>query len=283
VAGSLTIKESDKVNTPSTDVFRIAGGSSGELRTTAIVFEDPTKGQGLRLKLKTVDEDRTMAVLDEVFVSYKATYSNEVDQWDAVKATNMGENLGVLTEGQTLAIERKPLPKESDVIALKLWNTKEQTYALEVNPVNLGGTGLTAFVEDRYLKTSTPISLDKPSQVFFTITGDAASATSSRFQIILSRKVTDDLTRVPGKPSITAFPNPVSGGTLSLLFSNQAAGSYQVTVRNSLGQVVFQKAIQHGGSTSTQTLPLGKKLAKGVYQLQVSSKEGVTNLPIISN
>lgn len=282
LAGSITIKESDKSATAATNVFRTAGTPTLS-PANAPVYSDPATGVGLRINLQAINDDHTTTLLDEVFSSYKSDYSKEIDQMDAVKMANNDENIGVEREGHTLILERRPLPANGDIIPLKIWNLAKKTYLLEINPVNLAAAGLNAYLEDKYLKTSTPIRLDKASQVFFTITGDVASLATNRFQIILSRKVLSELTIVPGKSSITAFPNPITSRTIALLFTNKPAGNYQVTLRNTLGQVVFTKNIQHGGGTSTQTLQLDKKPVSGVYHLQLSNKEAVTNLSLLSN
>jgi hypothetical protein len=224
-----------------------------------------------------------MAVLDEVFASYKNTYSNEVDQWDAEKASNIGENLGMVREGRTLVIERKPLPTKSDVIALKLWNTKAQTYALEINPVHLAGTGLTAFVEDKYTKTSTPVNLDEKSQLSFTVTHDPVSARIDRFRIVLTRKAIDAITSLTEKSQIAAYPNPLTGQTLNLVFTNQKQGLYQVTMTNSAGQMILKLNVQHPGGTAVQALRLPPKLSKGVFQVTVTGKDGETTALSLTN
>jgi hypothetical protein len=278
VAGSITIKESDKSATAATDVFRTSGNGNSP-SANAPKFEDPRNGQALRVSLQVVNADRTSSVLDEVFSSYKSTYSDKMDALDAVKLANIEENLAIVREQQTLMAERKTLPKESDVIELKLWNTAEKTYLLEFNPVNLSNAGLSAMLEDKYLKTSVPVSLSERSQVTFRVTSDAASARADRFRILLGKGVPDALTGL-SKKRIAAYPNPVSGRSLNLAFVHQPAGLYQVTMVNSAGQIVFRKNIQHNGGSVIQSLQLDKKLISGSYQLKVSSKEGVTNIPI---
>ncbi|GAA4747200.1 nidogen-like domain-containing protein [Flavisolibacter ginsenosidimutans] len=281
VSGSITIKESDKSATPAMDVFR-ANGPTASIPVTPL-FADPSSGQGLRVQLQTTNADGGVNILDEVFASYRNTYAEKIDGLDAVKMENVEENVAIIREGQTFMVERKPLPKENDVISLKLWNTKAQTYVFEINPVHLAGTGLFAFVEDKYLKTVTPVSLEVKSKVSFSITNDPASARSDRFQIILTHRLPDVLTKVSDKSNITAYPNPVHGHTIQLAFVNKEQGLYSVEIINGSGQVVLRKNLQHSGGTVAQTLELSSKLSAGAYQLRVSGKGGSTTVPLLIN
>ena len=80
-----------------------------------------------------------------------------------------------------------------------------------------------------------------------------------------------------GAPAITAYPNPVTGGTVSLQLTNMPAGTYDVRLVDNIGQVVMVKSIIHPGGSSAQTLQLGNYLAKGNYNLQVIKPDNTTN------
>ncbi|RYZ29936.1 MAG: CHRD domain-containing protein [Chitinophagaceae bacterium] len=278
VAGSITIKESDKSATPAMDVFRTTGGGRSAASGMPVIA-DPNTGQGIRVTLQVVNDDRSIAVADEVFASYKSQFSDKVDDLDAAKMDNVQENLGLISEGKTLMAERRSQLKEGDVLALKLWNTTAKTYLLEINPTGLSGLGLSAVLDDKYLNTSMPISLHTKSQISFMVNGNSASARADRFQVRIIKGGLDEIT----KNTITAYPNPIVNKNISLMFDNKAAGQYNVTIVNSIGQVVLRKAIQHAGGTSLQTLTLDKMLTKGTYQLKIEGKETSTNISVISN
>jgi hypothetical protein len=79
---------------------------------------------------------------------------------------------------------------------------------------------------------------------------------------------------------VISYPNPLTDNTISLSV-NLPKGSYSVTLTNALGQQVFKIQLMHQGGAATQALPIGTKLAEGVYQLTVS--DGVSRFvqPII--
>jgi len=282
VAGAITIKESDKAATPAMDVFRTSSASSNSGIKNPVIA-DPTVGQGIRISLGVKNKDNTVAVADEVFLSYQNSFSDKLDVFDADKLANIQENLGLVNEGRTLMVERRSVPKEGDVVALKLWNTLQKTYLLDITPVGLSTLGLSAVLEDRYLKTLTPVSLAGKTQLEFTISSIPASARTDRFQLRIIKNGIDAWTSSFPKNAISAYPNPVVDRNISLWFDNKAAGKYEVAIVNSMGQVIFRKSLQHAGGSSMQILQVDKKLVKGTYQLKIDSREESTNISIISN
>ncbi|RZK45978.1 MAG: T9SS type A sorting domain-containing protein, partial [Pedobacter sp.] len=279
VAGTLTIKESDKTATPAMDVFRTNGVSTNKDAKNPLIA-DPTAGQGIRVGLLVKNKDNTTAIVDEVFTSYRSNFSDKLDGLDADKVANIQENLGIINEGRALMVERRAMPKEGDVIALKLWNTTQKTYALDISPIGLSGLGLSAVFEDRYLRTFIPISLAGKTQVEFTVNGMAASARTDRFQIRIIKGGVENLFT---SNTISAYPNPIVDRNISLWFDNKPAGKYEVAIINSLGQVVFRKSLLHPGGSAMQVLQVDKKLVKGTYQLKIDSKEESSNISVISN
>ncbi len=69
--------------------------------------------------------------------------------------------------------------------------------------------------------------------------------------------------------SISAYPNPIVGGSFSLQMNNLAKGSYALRITNAMGQEAFRKAIEHRGGFATQTIQLDNRLTNGTYQLEL--------------
>jgi len=65
------------------------------------------------------------------------------------------------------------------------------------------------------------------------------------------------------------YPNPVTGNVINLLMTNQPAGTYQIKLTNSNGQLIFAKTVQNGSANSTQSLTAPVKLPTGIYQLEI--------------
>ena len=265
-AGSLVIKESDKsTTTPSTDVFRMAA---------------PAASTGLRINLQSLNADNTTSLLDEVFSSYGSTFSDKVDELDGFKMANVEENLAITRDGHNLMIERSKALDKEDVIQLKLWNTAAgKQYLLEFNPLNLPGNVSTAYLVDHYLHTTTTIGLDKTTQLSFSVNSDAASSNADRFTVAFTP--VSAAAAINGKAGIVNYPNPVSGKTIQLFFSQQPQGSYKVELVNGMGQVVQRNSINHAGGSAIQHIEMNNKPAAGIYLLNITNAQTKTTLKVV--
>ena len=113
-------------------------------------------------------------------------FSNDIDASDAIKTTNANENIGLLRSNQTFVIESRQPVISRDTIFYRLWNLKQQQYRLEFYPINMNLPGLSAIIVDRYLNTTTPLSLNtSPFNYNFTVTADAGSFAENRFIVVL--------------------------------------------------------------------------------------------------
>jgi hypothetical protein len=167
-----------------------------------------------------------------------------------------------------------------------LWNTTHRSYFLQFSPVNLASsTILSGYLEDRYLHTSTPVSLSGVTKIYFTINANAASANRDRFRVVLAGKEVATVDIASAKSTIKLFSNPINGNHISLQFINQPEGTYNMTLYNNIGQEVYRGKIMHGGGSATQTLELTNRIAKGVYQLHVKNEQGkiISGISVLIN
>lgn len=69
---------------------------------------------------------------------------------------------------------------------------------------------------------------------------------------------------------ISIYPNPVTGNTIALQFTNMPKGIYTLRLLNLMGQVMFCGTAVHNGSSGTQTITPESSMAKGNYYLEIS-------------
>jgi len=298
----------------------------------------------------------TSSIADANVVKFQDIYSNNVDGNDALKFSNGGENFGILRDTKTLIIEGRQPVSLTDTIYYRMWNMQPQAYQIQFEPTNLGGSGLTAVLEDKYLQKSTIVDLNMNNSVNFTVDANAGSSASDRFKIVFKQlaplpvsfisitairstngtkvnwKVaaengiaryeversadgrsfnkigtvagaTQDqytftdveqlavtsfyriksiglagdvkyssivkLTAGNVKPGYSISPNPADGNLVNLLFKNQSAGSYQISITTVVGQRIFTSVLAHSGGSSSQVLNITRRLAAGTYQLEI--------------
>ena len=122
--------------------------------------------------------DGTMSVYDD-------SYTNLVDGRDAKKFTNFGENLGMIRDGQILAVEKTASIGITDTIFYNLTKLKIKNYKFEITAANLNHPNLLGNLEDNYLGTSTPVDLNGTTVYNFPVTADAGSYAPNRFKLVI--------------------------------------------------------------------------------------------------
>ncbi len=247
-AGTLTLTEASKISNSANLGFRPVKPASSLVKIDSRLYAGNS----------TDIADANVVVFDNI-------YTNAVSNEDAVKLSNSGENFGISQGGKTLAIEGRHTIAENDVIEFNMWNLKEQQYKLEIVPQNMATPGLTAMLEDSYLKTNMPVSLDVNTEINFTVDANAASRASNRFRIIFSKPKPV----AAAKQGFTIAPNPVEGGNVSIMFGNQKAGRYNVRIVNSLGQTISTHIINHAGGSSSHLLALPEGINNGMHRAEI--------------
>jgi len=170
-AGNLTINENNKCSCGNDNVFRPTGVQ--------------TK---MRINLHSYNKDATIPLVDGVMAVFDDKYSSKKDKQDAEKLENPGaENLSIQNSDHRLSVDRRKNITTSDTILLHISNVIKRKYQLELKPENFTIPGLSAFIEDRFLQTTTPLNLAAGNSVDFTITEDTASASAARFRLIFKK------------------------------------------------------------------------------------------------
>jgi len=143
--------------------------------------------QAIRILLQLPQTDSSTITADGVLVECNGTFSDSVDRDDAVKFSNINENLALLRYNHALSAERRPEFNDQDTIFLKLNRTSQRNYRLQLEPEGNYQPGLLAWLEDSYLNSSTPVDLYNKSLIDFAIDANAASAASNRFRIVFKQ------------------------------------------------------------------------------------------------
>ena len=81
--------------------------------------------------------------------------------------------------------------------------------------------------------------------------------------------------------NVTIYPNPVKGNQFSIQLENLDKAVYSLSLMNEVGQVVYNKTINHDGRTATFTVDLPTSLKKGIYNLQLNNNQQRINKSLI--
>jgi len=141
----------------------------------------------IRANLLGINADNSTYMADGLLINYDDNYSNNVDDLDAIKQTNTSENLSVKESGKLLVVERRHTITDKDTIFLNLTGVSVRNYRFEFMADQLYNPGLTAFLLDNYLHTSTPLYIDGTTDADFAVTSATGSSAANRFMIVFSQ------------------------------------------------------------------------------------------------
>ncbi|MEO5892975.1 MAG: T9SS type A sorting domain-containing protein [Ferruginibacter sp.] len=129
------------------------------------------------------DSDTSRTIADGTLVLFDESYNSAVDLGDGAKFGNTKETFYMVRNTKTLAVEKRQPVTDSDTLFFKLSKTTQRNYQFEFVPKNMNPL-LTAFLEDSYKGTKTPVSVTSATTFNFSVNGEAKSAVSDRFRIV---------------------------------------------------------------------------------------------------
>jgi hypothetical protein len=138
----------------------------------------------MRMNLYDYNADGSTFRIDGTVTQYGEEYSDDIDGNDGRKMINPGINVCLLRNNVNLVVERRQPIVSTDTIYFNIWGLQRKAYQMRFIGVNLNHPGLTAFLEDNYLHSSTPVSLNDTTNVKIEINADPASSLQTRFRLV---------------------------------------------------------------------------------------------------
>ncbi len=231
-------------------------------------------------------------LLDGTFLSFDPAYNNQVDMNDAMKiGYGTTENIAIRKNNLRLVAEQRSIPQRSDTVFYQLGSLKRQTYQLDIMASQMSSAGLTAKLVDRYLGTTTNIDLRGENIYTFSVNADAMSYATDRIYVVFNKTrsvpVRTLSTLQVSKSNMTSndknahqasfdiYPNPVTDHHATMKFSYCKSGEYMLKLYDLQGKQLMQNTISVNSGTENKTLRLDKKIPAGVYQLELTSSDGL--------
>jgi hypothetical protein len=177
------------VQTTSSDgqmVFNETSKSSGFNNT---VFRQSENIASLFTQVYTVSKTGSPVISDGTIMQFDNQFSNKVDRMDARKMLNGGLNLSIKKEDKLLVVERRGIPQSKDTVFMNLAGMAATNYRFKFVAANWAGKGVTAFIEDHYLNTITPINMEDTTIFDFKVENIKGSNAADRFDIIFKPEV----------------------------------------------------------------------------------------------
>lgn len=141
-----------------------------------------------------INNNGLLKLADGNLLAFNSDFSNDINAEDALKLNNSAENFGLIRNGKNLAIEARQIPTVADTIHYSLTNLRIANYRFCFNPSNFSANGLSAYLVDQHLQTSTFISSTDTTIYDFTVTNISTSAAINRFLIVFKPNIALPLT-----------------------------------------------------------------------------------------
>jgi hypothetical protein len=227
---------------------------------------------------------------DGVGAGFGDRFSASVDKDDAAKLWNFDENLALVRNQSTLAIEFRPLPLLRDTLFYRMY-LRQQPYVLKVFTQNFESQPMRAWLVDKYLQSKTELSLHDTTLYSFTPNKDTNSY-RNRFMIVFNRIFTGTpvpVTKVVNQENpntsgvansiavkatgVAMYPNPVNTNKVTLEFNNMDKGKYEVMLYSPEGQKLASRKIEHNGGNNIYPLPLSPSWSAGIYTVSIVNED----------
>ena len=247
------------VTTPSITFNEDDKATSGAPGTT--VFSDNTLALA-NLEMYNSSNER----VDVLKLRFQDNASNGIDNFDALKLENNGENLAALVNAKSYAIERRDTPQQNDVVVLSVDNYLDTQYLFKLVTENWD-EAINVYVVDNYLNTSTLIQATQD----FSFTVDAnipESSAEDRFSLVFENTTLGTTDNTFGS-SFSLYPNPTKDGLFSLRTPG-LTGEVDVQISNVLGQEVQTQTLSVIGNEVNVN---AQDLASGVYLVKLSQND----------
>ncbi len=281
-AGSLSFTEACKVS-GSNDVNRMPVNQVSQIRTNLYV-----------------QNGNERILLDGNRVQFDHTFSNRIDEFDAVKIGNTGENIGITRNSTQLAVDRRQPVMVADTIFFNTGKLRLKQYQLEIMPQKIAREGLEAYLEDNFLETVTELNLHDTNRISFNVVNSPGSYAADRFRIVFrinkkrnpvfpDRETVETAKQVDSngkgiygfesgdqelKTEIAVFPNPVEHKRVQVQFTGREKGRYMIRIISITGKLVYQGCLQPDSFSATAYVQLSKLTPAGIYKAVISSSSG---------
>lgn len=152
------------------------------------LFRPAARMPSLIANLHIVNANGKTNLADGVLIQFNEGFAPGQDQLDVIKFSNVHETFGIRNGNNTFMLERRPFAKASDSIFFNFNRARQFTYRFNIVLDNvIKQRNVVAYLEDRYLRTSTPLNMNGSTKVDFEVNGDAGSSASNRFFIVFKK------------------------------------------------------------------------------------------------
>jgi len=238
-----------------------------------------------------VPSGNDFVVEDGVATGFDNQFSSDIDGDDANKIWNFNENLALVRNTKTLAIELRPAPVVTDTLFLRMY-IRQQPYALKFFTKDFESQHLRAWVVDKYLGTKTEVNLADTTVYSFAPNPDTNSY-RNRFMLVFNKQLitnpipvtklidqsnpntTGNAASIANRPDMEIYPNPAKPGNKVIIeLKNINKENYQAEIYDINGQKLVSSKIIYDNTANNYNILLPANISAGIYNLRLINDNG---------
>ena len=124
-------------------------------------------------------------MVDGGYADFDNLFSDAVDAYDVRKSPNFSENFGLVRDNISLAVERRQRINLDDTLFFSMSSLRQIQYRLDIHAENIDPVVTSAFLEDKFTGSRTPVSMSGDVTPYtFSVTSAAASRAADRFRLV---------------------------------------------------------------------------------------------------
>lgn len=226
----------------------------------------------------TVLSSNTNKGLDGFILAFSDDFSTEILAEDTTKPTgNEDETFASKNGVQSMAIDKRKIPADNDVIALNLTQERLTDYILNFEVSNFDAKD--AYLVDAYTAKETPLTNGQINSYAFKVDSTPASAAANRFSILFKAAALS--TKSNSISQFAVYPNPVIDNKFTVKTNQDFSGKVvNLNIINTLGQKVYSTTGTFSNDGSIAVNPTNA-ISKGIYLLKVSANGKVETKNLI--
>jgi surface protein len=214
-----------------------------------------------------------LSLTDGVTLRFNNSWSTAVDDHDAIKFWNYDERVAVYNTNTYLAIEKRALPQNNEMVQLYTANYTETDYLWQINLQNLSRE---VFLYDAYLDTETLLQQNAITDVIFSTDAGLSESTDPwRFSLMFGSE-TLSLSQEE-LSSLSVYPNPVIDHSFKIR-GIESQRNTEIKLIDVLGRCVFKTKKDIRNETR---ISIDSNLQAGVYQLVITQEDRNYNTKLV--
>lgn len=274
-------------STGATLTFKEAFKTSGSRITTRVSSATNTANTIAMLRTNLIAVSGTTTELSDGNAAvFDNAYSNAVDEDDALKPINAGENFALIRDGNKLSVEAKSALSASDTLYYDMSNLRQpMTYRIQFIPQNLTSTNMVAELIDNYNNTRTSVVLSDSSSISIVTNSNIASTARNRFMLVFRSLVSLPVTIT----SVSATRNADKKIMVRWTVDNEINMNHYIVEKSADGNHFgpigsdIQPIIHQGGSASYNLTDSTATIAAQYYRIKAVSIGGQIQYSSIVN